>query len=403
MKLNIQEYYTKRGKKRYILRGQYIGISPETGKQVHTDIRGDSKGEIRRKLDELQANFKKNGKLKKVESFENFGDLAANWFENFKVGVKPRTVEIMRGRLKIYILPAFGDKRISAITPIMVQNQVNQWAFNAAQPVRDNVVYEGSKHRERGKGGSYKIYFNIVNRIFKYAVSLGLAEKNPCLNVIVPKMRLESTERETKYFNQSQLKKFFGYIGQLSKEPYTNDLLRALCRLLVASGMRVGEAVALTWSDIDFETGRVSITKNTYMSIIQKTPKTDKSKRVVIIDRHTLDYLEKWRLQEKKHFLKLRRPNIKLVFPTKAGAVMDYQTLRPFLLKWFDACGLPNIGFHGFRHTHASLLLNAGASYKEIQARLGHSSIKMTMDIYSHLEDEKQRQAVELFESIVNF
>ena len=394
MKLNIQEYYTKNRKLRYILRGHYIGINPETGKPVKTDIRGDSKGEIRRKLDQLQTTFKKNGRLKKVESFENFAGLAESWFSNFKVSVKPRTVEIMRGRLDIYILPAFGDKIISAITPVMVQEQVNKWAFNAAQPVGDNIIYEGSRHRARGKGASYKIYFNIVNRIFKYAVSLGLAESNPCLNVVVPKMRLESTERETKYFNQKQLKTFFGYQGELSKEPYTTELLRAVCRLLVASGMRIGETMALTWSDIDFDSGKITLS--------EKITKTSK-KRVVIIDRKTLNCLESWHLKERQHFLKLRRPNIKLIFPTKTGKEMDYQTLRPFLLKWFEACDLPNIGFHGFRHTHASLLLNAGVSYKEIQARLGHASIKMTMDIYSHLEDEKQGQAVQIYENISNF
>ncbi|WP_153055321.1 tyrosine-type recombinase/integrase, partial [Streptococcus suis] len=60
--------------------------------------------------------------------------------------------------------------------------------------------------------------------------------------------------------------------------------------------------------------------------------------------------------------------------------------------------GLPNIGFHGFRHTHASLLLNSGIPYKELQHRLGHSRISMTMDIYSHLSKENAKNAVAFYE-----
>lgn len=83
--------------------------------------------------------------------------------------------------------------------------------------------------------------------------------------------------------------------------------------------------------------------------------------------------------------------------------VLDYQTMRPFLIKWLRACQLPQVGFHGFRHSHASLLLNADVPYKEIQERLGHASIKMTMDTYSHLESDNKIKAVERFESIANF
>lgn len=101
--------------------------------------------------------------------------------------------------------------------------------------------------------------------------------------------------------------------------------------------------------------------------------------------------------------LKLGSPNQQLVFPTSSGSVLDYQRLRKPLQQTFKVAGLHDIGFHGFRHSHASLLLNAGVSYKEIQTRLGHASIKMTMDIYSHLEQEKEVEAVELFSKYANF
>ncbi|MGI1723227.1 tyrosine-type recombinase/integrase, partial [Streptococcus uberis] len=64
--------------------------------------------------------------------------------------------------------------------------------------------------------------------------------------------------------------------------------------------------------------------------------------------------------------------------------------------------GIPRFTFHAFRHTHASLLLNAGISYKELQYRLGHSNIAMTLDVYSHLSKDKEKEAVSYFEKAIN-
>jgi len=124
---------------------------------------------------------------------------------------------------------------------------------------------------------------------------------------------------------------------------------------------------------------------------------------VVIIDSKAISHLQRWHLYQKSYFLKLGQPNQSLIFPTNQGKILDYQRLRKSLQATFKATKLHDIGFHGFRHSHASLLLNAGVSYKEIQTRLGHASIKMTMDIYSHLEKEKESEAVELFAKYANF
>ena len=82
--------------------------------------------------------------------------------------------------------------------------------------------------------------------------------------------------------------------------------------------------------------------------------------------------------------------------------IHDYpnnKTLGNRLKTRFKRAGVPNIGFHGFRHTHASLLLNSGIPYKELQYRLGHSTLSMTMDIYSHLSKENAKKAVSFYET----
>lgn len=75
------------------------------------------------------------------------------------------------------------------------------------------------------------------------------------------------------------------------------------------------------------------------------------------------------------------------------------RTLQTRLRTRFKRAKVTNIGFHGFRHTHASLLLNSGIPYKELQHRLGHSTLSMTMDVYSHLTKENAKKAVSFYET----
>ncbi len=101
--------------------------------------------------------------------------------------------------------------------------------------------------------------------------------------------------------------------------------------------------------------------------------------------------------------MSLGNPHQSLVFPTWQGNVMDYHGLNYRLKKIEDAAKLTSLSFHGFRHSHASLCLNAGMTYKVIQERLGHSTLQMTMDLYSHLEPEKKNKELELFTKYANF
>ena len=100
----------------------------------------------------------------------------------------------------------------------------------------------------------------------------------------------------------------------------------------------------------------------------------------------------------KKHGL----PESKLIFPTISGEYMCDRNERSSLIKRLKSAGLPAYGFHIFRHTHASILLNQGANWKEIQVRMGHKSISTTMDLYAHLAPQKKAEAVGLIQQKLN-
>ncbi|MFK4862327.1 hypothetical protein ACI1T5_02350 [Lactococcus petauri] len=194
--MNIQEYKTK-SSTGFILKGAYIGIDKLTGKQVRTDIRARTKKGVKNELECLRSEFKKNGSIKRKENFNTFEEVTKHWFEQYKLGVKPRTIQITGAILRTYILPALGTYKISKVTPIMLQTIVNEWAKNATKPLN------GANHREIGKGKNYKVYFRYVNKIFCHAVSLGIVEDNPCKNILIPKVNLESTEKKVKFFGMS--------------------------------------------------------------------------------------------------------------------------------------------------------------------------------------------------------
>ncbi|RZI49021.1 tyrosine-type recombinase/integrase [Lactococcus kimchii] len=391
-KLNIKEYKTKGGEVRYILRGAYIGTDVLTGKQVKTYVRGRTKTGVKNELERLKNDFKKNGCAKRKSSLNTFSEVAESFFEFYKLQQKIGSVKQMRANLDTYSLPAFGNKRISKITTAQIQKQVILWAKNAAEPL------EGKQKRTQGKGKDYKLQFNVINRIFQHAFSLGMIDFNPCQSVIIPQIKIDKATKQLKFYTKMELETLFSHVRSLPSGKWSTEYFQALLRLLVASGLRIGEAMALSWSDIDLDKQTISISKTTVQrTTIQDTPKTNKSTRQITIDPKANATLKHWFFYQKKHFMSLGNPHQPLVFPTWQGNVMDYHSLAYRLKKIETEAKLPLLSFHGFRHSHASLCLNAGMTYKVIQERLGHSTLQMTMDLYSHLEPEKKNKELELF------
>ena len=304
----------------------------------------------------------------------------------------------MRSNLDTYAIPAFGNKRISKITTAQIQKQVIEWAKNAAEPLG------GKQKRDVGSGKDYKLQLNVINRIFQHALSLGIIDRNPCHSVIIPKVKIDKPNKEVKFYTKTELSELFSHIESLDNTKWSTQYFNALIRLLVASGLRIGEAMALEWFDVDLDNQTVSVSKTTVQrTVIQDTPKTNKSNRVISIDSKAASTLKRWYFFQKKHFMSLGNPHQYLVFLTWQGNVMDYHGLNYRLKKIEDAAKLTSLSFHGFRHSHASLCLNAGMTYKVIQERLGHSTLQMTMDLYSHLEPEKRNKELELFTKYANF
>lgn len=370
----------------------YLGVDVLTGKQVRTTATGRTRKMCEMKAKQAIDTFINNGRTtaRKKVNFKTFSDLTDSWFKSYKLTVKPHTIVTMNNFLKVYIIPYLGQYRPDKISSILIQEIVNEWANNA----NTSKIINGK--RENGKGKGYKLLLNIIKRIFDYAIRLGELQMNPANQVLAPKLRTRTTRR-IKHFNNKELKQFLVYLDNL--EPSVDNQLHSiLYHFILATGLRIGEALALNWSDFDFDQQSVSVSKTLlYNGKIQESPKTKESYRIIGLDKSTFKMLLKWKEVQENKMVSVSE---KLVF-SYSNTVKKYPSFINQLKKHFKAANLPDIGFHGFRHTHTSLLINNNMNPKELQKRLGHANYSTTMNVYAHLFQNKDAEIAEKYERIL--
>lgn len=183
-----------------------------------------------------------------------------------------------------------------------------------------------------------------------------------------------------------------------------------LWRLALDSGMRIGEILALTWRDVDFEKRTVSVRRtltregNSHVKI-GSIPKTRASSRSIKIGSATVASLRTQRAKQAEHRLRLGEHwhNLDLVFDRGNGEPIAPNVINASLARILAANpALPRITVHGMRHTMATLLLAGGSNPKMVQDRLGHTSVRMTLDRYSHITPGMQDEAADILDAILN-
>ena len=170
---------------------------------------------------------------------------------------------------------------------------------------------------------------------------------------------------------------------------------------MLATGCRIGEALALEWADIDLDNGIISINKtlNRYQEI--NSPKSSAGYRDIPIDKATLLMLKQYKNRQQMQSWKLGRTET-IVFSAFTEKYAYACNLRKRLNEHFKAADVPNVSFHGFRHTHTTMMLYADASPKDVQYRLGHSNLMITENTYWHTNQENAKKAVSNYETAIS-
>lgn len=368
----------------------YLGTDEATGKRISTRRRGfKTEKEAKQAYKQLLIDYEKNGGLnsKPTVNIKTFEELYNLWLESYQTTVKESTLIMVKSFFKNYILPKFGNMKLDKISIAQAQKAVNEWSK---------------------KNRNYSTILSYCSRVIKYAVSLELVDKNPFEYVVRPKAKPKTDKKQ--FYTKDELQNVLDYLEDRSN--LDNELQRhqeffyyCLVRLLAFSGLRINEALALEWSDIDFSACTLSVNKTlsrTEKGFKPSTPKTKASIRQIPLDDKTMQVLKAWRTIHKE-MLFMNGKRSELVFTDLHGDYLYYARVNINLKNRLQKIETPAIHLHGLRHTHASLLFASGVSMKEAQVRLGHSSIQMTMDIYTHVTADQQTETVEKLAKFANF
>ena len=367
----------------------YLGVDKVTGKDVKTSITGRTKKEVKQKTKEAEIAFLQNGSTRfQASNITTYKELASLWWESYKHTVKPNTQLNVRRLLDNHILPLFGSYKLDKLTTPLIQNVVNKLADKTNKGEEGAFLYYDSLHA-------------LNKRILQYGVVMQAIPFNPAREVILPRNTQKAKREKVKHFDNDELKSFLKYLDTLDVSRYRYYYEITLYKFLLATGCRINEALALSWSDIDLDNAVVHITKTLNYKQEINSPKSKTSPRDIDIDQATVSMLKQYKHRQVQEAWQLGRSET-VVFSDFIHEYPNNRTLHTRLRTHFKRAKVTNIGFHGFRHTHASLLLNSGIPYKELQHRLGHSTLAMTMDTYSHLSKEKVKTAVSFYEKAVS-
>lgn len=376
----IKKYITKKGETRYLFQ-TYLGIDPATGKEKRTTRRGfKTIKEAKAAERDLLLDVEENG-FSNNENFQNptFAEVADLWLDSYKNTVKPTTYQGVKIKLDVVIDLYFTDMKIKQISVAYCQK--------VAIKLSNRYVL-------------YANYYSVISRIFKYATSLDIIKSNPLDKIIKPKNKPLKVKEN--YYTKEELTDFLKVCKANS-----NPVDYTFFHLLAFTGLRTGEAIGLMWSDVDFENKRLSISRTAVVIGKKQTvqdPKTKRSKRVITLDDETLSVLKLWKRQQIKEYFqagKAYQHDSNYIFTNNDGKWLSTAVMKVKLQRFFCKHNtLKKITPHGFRHTHASLLFEAGVAAKIISDRLGHNNVQTTLDMYTHINDN---QRVEVVDQLMDF
>lgn len=257
--------------------------------------------------------------------------------------------------------------------------------------------------------------FIYLKMVFKHAIQVEkLLSNNPCDNISLPRytaaqkeqMRLEKKSKLL-FLEKDSLKKFLITAGDDKNcFPYYTVVM-----LMTYTGMRIGEVLALQWQDIDFENRLIHVKHTLFRNggeYVLQSAKTATSIRDIVISdtliKHLKDYKKNFLMFKLRHADEWVRSEYDFVITSRThyGEPLHTSTINTWLNKIAKKTDIGHIHAHLFRHTHVSLLAEAGVSLPAIRERLGHSHDKITEDIYLHVTKKYKTDAAMKFENLLS-
>jgi integrase len=344
-------------KKNY--KDKYYRVSKRINGKLH-QFYGSSKKDAEAKRDAFAKQLELGIDPKHAD--KTVAKALGEWLDVFgSLGLKESTKERYEGIYNIHIKDKpLGMVKLSDINRIWLQKYFND----------TELTY--------GQVGAIK---KLLSKFFAFAVSDGYMIRNPCTGIKNPKTK---DEKETEVFTREEIDKI------LSVES------RHTCqiKLMLYTGMRLGEALALTWDDINFEDRVITVTKAYDSKGRLGTPKTKGSSRIFVFPDHMeQDFKEKQTLNKKEKLIGGFELS-DLVFPSTVGTPMGQKNFRDSFKRVLIKAGVEYRSPHTLRHTFTTSASRMGIPIEDVAKMLGHSNIKTTREVYLHYGAEDLRKLV---------
>ena len=363
-------YPHKKNGKKVGYRGAYVVHTSEGVKRRY--VSGKTREEVRRKL--VKAMSDRDGGLVFNAGALTVGEYMDRWLTDVRDTVRQSTHERYEHAINPHITPALGRIKLKDLTSAQVR-----WFYRERL---DSGLAPATVHKMHV----------VLHKALKAAVSDGLIPRNAAADLKLPRIIREEIDP----LNQKEARRLLEAAG--------GDRLEALYVLALNTGMRQGELLALKWEDVDLERSVLRVRRtlsrrdNAYGL---GEPKTKKSRRTIRLTAGAVEALRAHlsrQLGEMERLGSLYQPG-GLVFATTTGTIINPSNLRNRSFKPLLQCaGLRQIRFHDLRHTCATLLLSKDVNPKVVSEMLGHTSVSITLDIYSHLLPDMQEKAAKALE-----
>ena len=297
--------------------------------------------------------------------------LLTTWIEEKKMeGLTNSSLWAHRQRIESYITDYFDGMFIEDITP---RNIVEFYQFLLSKKIKPITV---------------KKFSDVLNNSFKFLIRDGIVDKNPCQWVKIPK--IIHVERRT--LRKEDIKLLLNCCRQYEdNERNKNHNIYMFVKLALASGMRRGELCGLMWENIDFKSNTIHViySLEEVVGVCKLKPPKNGKPRTIAINQDVMQELQ----EHRKNFATGR-----FVFPatTDKNTPISPSSMYHTFCKVRQEAGM-DYGLHELRHTHATLLADAGTPMHVVRDRLGHCSLSTTMNYYVHHNDELDRQAADVF------
>ncbi len=358
-----------------------LGRDPETGKrkQQTVTVRGNKK-DAERELRAVLTRIEGGAHVKPAKM--TVGEYLKQWLESYVVtNTTPKTQERYEGIVRVHLIPAFGSLPLAGLQPQRIQNYYSQ------------ALRSG---RKDGNGGlstrTVRYHHMVLYEALKHAVKRGILIRNVAEAADPP----PPEPKEIAILDSGGVRML---LQAAESTPYHTCIFTA-----VYTGLRRSELLGLRWCDINLELATISVTQTLHQlkngTYAFGKPKTRGSRRLIALSPSLAILLRDYKEKQELDRMLLGKPLLpsELVFSHPDGRPLRPNSLSRAFERIAQSLGFEGIRFHDLRHAHATLMLQQGIHPKIVSERLGHSSVAITLDIYSHVLPGLQEAAVRKFE-----